>query len=94
MKLYQNRLDRFSVIAKRLVDQHSAAYFAECSEQEPDHVFKNHFEKLGQQLELYASEFIKNSRQHSDIIKKEIWSLCNKYLDQFTTRNQPQQYTG
>lgn len=94
MKLYQNRIDRFTVIAKRLVDQHSAAFFTECSEHEPKDVFKTHFEKLGQQLELYASEFIKNSRHQNDIFCKEVWSQCSKYLDQFTARNQPQQYAG
>lgn len=89
MKRHQNRLDRFSVIAKRLVDEHSAQYFKECTRQtDPYTVYNSHLETLGQQLERLAGEFLQTNNAGTDL-RKDIWSSCSKYLDLFIQWNRP-----
>lgn len=90
--IHQNRLDRFSAIAKQLVDSHSEAYFKECKEQKSTDqydAFNEHFDTLGEQLESKANEFLKECKAVSDDLKQDIWSSCSKYLDLFTNWNNP-----
>jgi|GEM_PF-1138219 len=91
MKLHQNRLDRFSVIAKKLVDEHSAELFSESRLSDSDDIYNNHFQNLGKQLEEYAREFINSCKVQNDQLKNDIWYTCNKYLDLFASINQPGQ---
>lgn len=90
MKLHQNRLDRFSVIAKKLVDDHSAELHNDLMNAEKDTVFKDHLQTLGQQLEDYASEFLINCKVQNEQFRKDVWGTCSKYLDLFTRIHQPQ----
>ena len=93
MKLHQNRVDRFSVIAKQLVDEHSAELFRDSVRLSDNYdVFNNHLETLGKQLEDYASEFLSSTKVQNDQLKNDIWNTCSKYLDLFAKRNQPGQY--
>lgn len=93
MKLHQNRVDRFSVIAKKLVDDHSAELFRDSVRLSDNYdVFNNHLETLGQQLEDYAKDFLENYKSQSDQLKNDIWNTCSKYLDLFAKKNQPGQY--
>lgn len=95
MKNYQNQLDRFRDIAKRLVDEHSAELFNRghmANEGRPQVVndaFHNHLDTLGKQLDEQAQQFITTNRGLNDAVKTDIWGLCRKYLDQFTKRNEP-----
>jgi hypothetical protein len=95
MKNYQNQLDRFRDIAKKLVDDHSAEVFtrsnvvADGRRQVVNDVYYNHLDVLGKQLDEQAQQFIGTTRASSDDLKTEIWSVCRKYLDQFVKRNQP-----
>lgn len=91
MKLHQNRLDRFSVIAKKLVDEHSAELFSELRLSDSDDVYNSHLQNLGNQLEEYARDFLNNCKVQNDQLKHDIWYTCNKYLDLFASRNQPGQ---
>lgn len=90
MKRHQNRLDRFSVIAKQLVDEHSEQYFNECKrETDPFGRYNDHVETLGEQLERKASEFLQAHKTGCEELKNDIWSACTKYLDLFIEWNQP-----
>lgn len=94
MKLHQNRLDRFSVIAKKLVDQHSAELFRDSTNLSDNFdIYRNHLDSLGQQLEDNASRFIQDCKTQSDQLKNDIWNACSRYLDLFAKRNQPGQYS-
>ena len=93
MKLYQNRVDRFSVIAKKLVDDHSAELFRDSVRLSDNYeIFNNHLESLGQQLEDYAKDFLNGCKVQNDQLKNDIWNTCSKYLDLFAKKNQPGQY--
>jgi hypothetical protein len=93
MKLHQNRVDRFSVIAKKLVDEHSAELFKDSTRLMDNYdIYRNHLDKLGQQLEDYASDFLSSCQVQNDQLKNDIWNTCSKYLDLFAKRNQPGQY--
>jgi hypothetical protein len=100
MKNYQNQLERFRVIAKKLVDEHSAELFSTYRlstdigvDNIADDAYHSHLDTLGRQLTEKAQEFISsaraNARANSDIIKTEVHGLCSKYLDLFAKRNQP-----
>lgn len=89
MKLHQNRLDRFSVIAKRLVDDHSAQLYKDQMTATREDVFNNHLHTLGKQLEHYATEFIRNCKVQNEQFKQDVWGTCNKYIDLFTKLNEP-----
>lgn len=95
MKSYQNQLDRFRDIAKRLVDDHSAELFtgsrtvADGRRQVVNEAYFNHLDVLGKQLDEHAQKFIGGARTGSEDLKSEIWNTCKKYLDQFVKRNQP-----
>ena len=94
MKSYQNQLDRFRDIAKRLVDDHSAELFTGSrmvadKNQVINDAYFNHLDSLGKQLDEHAQKFIVNHRAGNDDLKSEIWNTCRKYLDQFVKRNQP-----
>ncbi len=95
MKSYQNQLDRFCSIAKRLVDDHSAEYYTRCqlgSYSIVNDVYYNHLDGLSKQLNERAEQFITTHRAGSDDLKTEIWNTCRKYIDQFVQRNQPRKY--
>lgn len=93
MKLHQNRVDRFSVIAKKLVDEHSAELFKDNTTLKDSYeAYRNHLDKLGQQLEDYASDFLNGCKVQNEQLKNDIWNTCTKYLDLFAKRNQPGQY--
>lgn len=96
MKNYQNQLDRFRVIAKKLVDEHSAELFSSYKlgmdigvENIAEDAYHSHLDTLGRQLTEKAYEFIGTAKSNTDIIKTEVLGLCNKYLDLFAKRNQP-----
>jgi hypothetical protein len=95
MKSYQNQLDRFRDIAKKLVDEHSAELFTggRLVSDSRGHVvndaYFNHLDTLGKQLDEHAQTFIGGARTGNEALKSEIWSTCKKYLDQFVKRNQP-----
>ena len=98
MRSTQNQLDRFRTIAKKLVDEHSAEVFtrtAMCSdgrENVLDDVYYSHLDKLGQQLNEQAEQFITSVRTVNEEVKTEIWNTCKRYIDQFIRRNQPSYY--
>ncbi len=93
MKLHQNRVDRFSVIAKKLVDEHSAELFKDNSTLTDSYeAYTSHLDRLGQQLEDYASDFLNSCKVQNEQLKNDIWNTCTKYLDLFAKRNQPGQY--
>ncbi|OSZ78482.1 hypothetical protein CAP35_09585 [Chitinophagaceae bacterium IBVUCB1] len=81
MKNYNNQLERFRMIAKRLVDDHSAALHN-------DEAYTAHLDALMKQLEEQAQQFIASAKTNTDYIKTDIKSLCNKYTDLFIRRNQ------
>ena len=90
MKLHQNRIDRFSVIAKQLVDQHSEAFFKDCTKRaDRFEVYNTHLNTLGEQLENKATEFLDACRIVNEELKNDIWTTCSKYLDLFTQWNSP-----
>ncbi len=97
MKAYQNQVERFRMIAKKLVDQHSAEFFHRCHLMPgfPDKAaidqFYSHLDCLGKQLEEQAQQFIGTYTlpQKAEELKAEIWNTCRQYLDQFVQRNQP-----
>jgi hypothetical protein len=96
MKSYQNQLERFRTIAKKLVDDHSAELFSSYklstdmgADDIADNVYKSHLQDLGQQLTEKAQEFIATAKSNRDTIKSEVSGVCNKYLDLFAKRNQP-----
>lgn len=96
MKSYQNQLDRFRDIAKKLVDDHSAELFsgsrtaATERHQVINDSYYSHLDSLGKQLDEHAHKFIGSARQGGEDLKSEIWNTCRKYLDQFVKRNQPE----
>ncbi|MBS1772193.1 MAG: hypothetical protein JST82_04990 [Bacteroidetes bacterium] len=97
MKNYQNQLDRFRVIAKKLVDEHSAELFSSYRlstdlgvKNMADDAYHSHLDILGRQLTERAQDFIKTTRTNADTIKTEVMGLCNKYLDLFAKLNQPE----
>lgn len=93
MKMHQNRVDRFSVIAKQLVDNHSAELFRDSVRLSDNYdVYSNHLESLGQQLEDYAKEFLNSCKVQNEQLKNDIWNTCTKYLDLFAKKNMPGQY--
>ncbi len=94
MKNYQNQLDRFGNIAKKLVDDHSADFFNRCRMVQEEHLVKNeafynHLDALGRQLEEQAQRFIVSAKKGSEDLKSDVWNLCKKYLDLFIKTNQP-----
>ena len=95
MKNYQNQLDRFSDIAKKLVDNHSADMFnvgraATSGPGDPQAAYSNHLDNLGKELDQHAQQFLTSGQKVSDEnLKTDIWGICRKYLDQFVKRNQP-----
>lgn len=90
MKLYQNRIDRFSVIAKKLLDQHATDYFNDCRKDKDQYeAFSSHYELLGSQLEQYATEFIKNTNVSSKYLADGVWKKCNYYLALFERTHAP-----
>lgn len=90
MKYYKNRVDRFSVIAKRLVDDHSAELFIDSRQQQnADNAYNDHLNTLGKQLEQYAKDFLESCKTQNEQLKADIWRICNKYLDLFIKRNDP-----
>jgi hypothetical protein len=98
MKGTQNQLERFQMIAKKLVDEHSAEVFtrsAISSEGVPrmtDEVYHSHLDVLGKELNEQAEQFIGNFKAVNEDVKSEIWNTCRKYIDQFVRRNQPSYY--
>lgn len=92
MKTYQNQLDRFRDIAKRLVDDHSAEVFTK-SRLGPsnglDETFYNHLDVLDKQLSEQAEKFIGTGKAGSEDLKLDIRATCKRYIDQFMRRNQP-----
>jgi len=95
MKSYQNKLDRFRSIAKKLVDEHSAEYFSnqqvynDLGVDDTSAAYKSHLDSLSKQLEEQAQYFVMTARAGAEAIKQEISGLCRKYMDQFVQRNQP-----
>lgn len=81
MKNYQNQLERFRNIAKKLVDEHCAALHN-------DEAYKAHLDALMNQLDEQAQQFIATTRANADYIKSDIKSLCNKYTELFIRRNE------
>ncbi len=81
MKNYQNQLERFRNIAKRLVDDHCAALHN-------DEAYKAHLDALMHQLEEHAQQFVSGARANADNMKTDIRSLCNKYTELFIRRNE------
>lgn len=89
MKLHQNKLDRFSVIAKKLVDDRSAELHKDIMHHSADEVYNNHLNTLGKQLDNYAQDFLNNCKIQNEQFRKEVWGTCNKYLDLFARINEP-----
>jgi hypothetical protein len=97
MKNYQNQLDRFCDIAKKLVDDHSAELFTryhvstEGQHNVINDAYYQHLDVLGKQLDEQAQQFITSSnvRTRNEHLKSDIWSTCKKYIDQFVKRNEP-----
>ncbi len=98
MKAYQNQLERFRMIAKKLVDEQSADYFHQrhLMAGHPDKnsldSFYSHLDALGKQLDEQAQHFIRrysSARELGGQLKSEIWETCRQYLEQFVQRNQP-----
>lgn len=93
MKNYQNQLDRFSDIAKQLVDNHSADMFNVSRAAtngpggNPYAAYSDHLDLLGKELDEHAQQFAQ--KLSDEKLKTDIWSICRKYLDQFARRNQP-----
>lgn len=93
MKNYQNQLDRFSDIAKKLVDNHSADMFnlnratSGAPDGNPYVAYTSHLDSLGKELDEHAQQFAQ--KVSDDKLKTDIWGMCKKYLDQFVKRNQP-----
>ena len=94
MKNYQNQVDRFRDIAKKLVDDHSAELFtrthvtANGVHNVMNDAYYNHLDVLGRQLDEQAQQFI-SMRKNNENLKSDIWSTCKRYLDLFVKRNQP-----
>ncbi len=87
MSNYQNQLDRFRTIAKKLVDDHCAALFTSRKvEQITTDPFSTHFDSLGKQLDEQAHQFISDNKPANDSLRSEIWDTCKKYLEQFVKR--------
>jgi hypothetical protein len=80
MKNYQNQLERFRNIAKRLVDDHCAALHN-------DEAYKAHLDALMTQLEENAQQFMETTRTNTELLKSDIRKLCNKYTELFIRRN-------
>jgi hypothetical protein len=93
MKNYQNQLDRFRDIAKRLVDDHSADLFrghvAHEGMTQVNDAYHNHLDTLGKQLDEQAQRFISTNTGLNENLKSDVWGVCKKYLEQFTKRNSP-----
>ena len=96
MKNYQNQLDRFCDIAKKLVDDHSAELFtryhvATDANNVTNDAYYKHLDVLGKQLDEQAQQFITSStvRTGNEHLKSDIWNTCKKYIDQFAKRNEP-----
>ncbi len=93
MKNYQNQLDRFSDIAKKLVDNHSADMFnvsraaANGPEGNSYAAYNSHLDSLGRELDEHAQQFAQ--KVSDEKLKTDIWGMCKKYLDQFVKRNEP-----
>jgi hypothetical protein len=96
MKNYQNRLDRFRDIAKRLVDEHSAELFTrnhlatDGRNNVVNDAYYMHLDVLGKQLDEQARQFISTVRTGNESLSSDVWNTCKKYLDQFVKRNEPQ----
>ncbi|MEZ5016321.1 MAG: hypothetical protein R2800_04660 [Flavipsychrobacter sp.] len=90
---YQNRLERFKNIAKRLVDKHSAelyqVYSYNVESKVVDDMYQDHFANLGKELDSEAHDFIKVYNVQQESLASEIWNTCSRYLQQFAQRNQP-----
>lgn len=94
MKLHQNRLDRFSVMAKKLVDNRSAELHQDLRKQEVEDAYDTHRQTLGKQLEDYAREFLENCKIQNEQFINDVWGTCKRYLDLFDRINQPDPLTG
>jgi BMFP domain-containing protein YqiC len=94
MKNYQNQLDRFRDIAKKLVDDHSTELFTRThvtsngTHNVLNDAYYNHLDVLGRQLDEQAQQFI-SARKNNEHLKSDIWNTCKKYLDLFVKRNEP-----
>lgn len=96
MKAEMNQVERFQNIAKRLVDEHSAAFFTRtiiCHHGDymvVHEAYNAHLNTLDKELIEQASNFLSSFKSVNDTLKQEIWRLCHSYVDQFARRNQPQ----
>ena len=96
MKSYQNQVERFRAIAKKLVDDHSAELFSTYRlstdvgvDNIADDAYHSHLDTLGRQLTEQANQFIATAKANTEVIKTEVHGVCSKYLDIFAKRNQP-----
>ena len=92
MKNYQNQLDRFKSIAKRLVDDHCAELFSSyrlSTDNIGDDAYHSHLDVLGKQLDEHAQQFITTNNPGNESFRSEVWNVCKRYLDLFAQRNQP-----
>ncbi len=95
MKNYQNRLDRFRDIAKKLVDEHSAQLFTgarlstDGRNNTGQDAYHTHLDVLGKQLDEQARQFIGTVHSSTEGLSSDVWNTCKKYLDQFVKRNEP-----
>lgn len=91
MKNYQNQLDRFRAIAKRLVDDHCAELFSSyrlSTDNMSDDVYHSHLDVLGKQLDEHAQQFITTNNPGNESFRSEVWNTCKKYLEQFVSRSE------
>lgn len=90
MSNYQNQLDRFRTIAKKLVDDHCAELFTSSKHVEAKKdTYSLHLDTLGKQLDEQAQQFISSSQAGNESLRSEIWNVCKKYLEQFVRRSEP-----
>lgn len=95
MKNYQNQLDRFCDIAKKLVDEHSAELFtgshlaSDGRHNVVNDAYYSHLDVLGKQLDEQAQQFIVAYPSRNELLKSDIWNTCKKYMEQFVKRNEP-----
>ncbi|RYZ52050.1 MAG: hypothetical protein EOP49_10420 [Sphingobacteriales bacterium] len=72
MKNYQNQLDRFSDIAKKLVDNHSADMFnlgraaTSAPGDNAELAYSNHLDSLGKELDQHAQQFLTSGQKVSN----------------------------
>lgn len=93
-KLHQNRLDRFSVMAKKLVDDRSAELHLDLRKPGSDDVYDTHRQTLGEQLEANAREFLESCKINNDQFINDVWGTCKRYLELFDRINQKDPLAG